>query len=184
MLIVWQSGVFSVFAATLPVTQNYIYIQSSPITNDAWIGTRISSLGTAPAIQPISSPTRVLTQTIDSSWLGNFVRKIPTQVSPPVVTQSAPYPMMPIVYTTPNGTLLNNIYAPSTTSSYIAPVYIASVNSVFGRSGSIMGQLGDYTTSLITEGTNFYFTDIRAQNALSGVVNTLSNNIASTNASL
>jgi hypothetical protein len=41
------------------------------------------------------------------------------------------------------------------------------VVTVFGRTGSIIGQSGDYTTSLIVEGTNLYFTDFRAQNALS-----------------
>lgn len=70
------------------------------------------------------------------------------------------------------------------------------VTSVFGRTGSVIGQAGDYTTSLIAEGTNLYytatrfdtafgtkttdlltegstnlyFTNLRAQNAMSGTV--------------
>ena len=40
------------------------------------------------------------------------------------------------------------------------------VLSIFGRTGSIVGQSGDYTTTLVTEGSNLYFTDSRAQNAL------------------
>ncbi len=47
----------------------------------------------------------------------------------------------------------------------------ASVGSVFGRTGSILAQSGDYNTMFVTEsGSNLYFTDIRAQNALSGTV--------------
>jgi hypothetical protein len=50
-----------------------------------------------------------------------------------------------------------------------------SVGSVFGRTGSIIALSGDYNTMLVTEsGSNLYFTDIRAQNALSGTVNSLS----------
>ncbi len=55
------------------------------------------------------------------------------------------------------------------------------VTSVFGRTGSILALSGDYNTMLVTEsGTNLYFTDIRAQNALSGTVITLSGRILST----
>lgn len=42
-----------------------------------------------------------------------------------------------------------------------------AVTSVFGRTGAITAQSGDYTTSLVTEGTNLYFTDARARLALS-----------------
>lgn len=49
------------------------------------------------------------------------------------------------------------------------------VDSVFGRTGDILAQAGDYNTMLVTEsGTNLYFTDLRAQNALSGIITTLS----------
>ena len=164
----------------------------NPITNESWLNTPpfvpISPQVTNNfPIAPTFSTERLTI--IEGSWLGDFVRNMNSpflnQKNTIQVTQSTPYPSFPIVYTTPNGILLNNIYAPgTTTSSYVAPVYIASVNSVFGRSGSIIGQLGDYTTSLITEGTNYYFTDIRAQNALSGAMSTLSSNIASTSASL
>lgn len=84
---------------------------------------------------------------------------------------------MPIVYTTPNGTLLNNI---SSSYSSVPPL----VTTVFGRNGAVIGQSGDYTTTLVAEGTNLYFTDTRAQNALSGSLVTLSGQIATNTASI
>ncbi len=36
------------------------------------------------------------------------------------------------------------------------------IPSVFGRTGAITAQSGDYTTSLITEGSNLYFTNVRS----------------------
>jgi hypothetical protein len=41
------------------------------------------------------------------------------------------------------------------------------VTSVFGRVGNVVAQSGDYTTTLVTEGTNLYFTDARAREAIS-----------------
>ena len=43
----------------------------------------------------------------------------------------------------------------------------APVTSVFGRLGAIIAQSGDYTTTLVTEGTNLYFTDSRARQSIS-----------------
>jgi len=43
-----------------------------------------------------------------------------------------------------------------------------AVTSVFGRTGAVVATLGDYTTSLVTEGTNLYFTDARARAAITG----------------
>jgi hypothetical protein len=43
----------------------------------------------------------------------------------------------------------------------------APVTSVFGRAGVVTAQSGDYTTSLVTEGTNLYFTNTRARQAIS-----------------
>jgi hypothetical protein len=40
------------------------------------------------------------------------------------------------------------------------------VTSVFGRTGAVAAQSGDYTTTQVTEGTNLYFTNTRAQNAI------------------
>jgi hypothetical protein len=57
-----------------------------------------------------------------------------------------------------------------------APVWLSPgavsipVNSVFGRTGAILGVAGDYNTSLVTESGSLYFTDTRAQNALSGII--------------
>ncbi len=41
-----------------------------------------------------------------------------------------------------------------------------AVTSVFGRTGAVTAQSGDYTTTQVTEGTNLYFTNTRAQNAI------------------
>ena len=41
------------------------------------------------------------------------------------------------------------------------------VTSVFGRTGAVTAQSGDYTTTQVTEGTNLYFTDARARGAIS-----------------
>jgi len=45
----------------------------------------------------------------------------------------------------------------------------STVYSVFGRTGSIVAQNGDYTTNLVTEGSNLYFTTQRVWNALSTI---------------
>jgi hypothetical protein len=36
-----------------------------------------------------------------------------------------------------------------------------AVTSVFGRTGAVVATSGDYTTTLVTEGTNLYYTDVR-----------------------
>jgi len=43
------------------------------------------------------------------------------------------------------------------------------VTSVFGRTGAVVATSGDYTTTLVTEGTRLYYTDTRARAALSFV---------------
>jgi hypothetical protein len=43
----------------------------------------------------------------------------------------------------------------------------SAVTSIFGRTGNVVAVSGDYTTTLVTEGTNLYFTDARARSALS-----------------
>jgi len=46
-------------------------------------------------------------------------------------------------------------------------------NTVFGRSGAVTAQTGDYTSDQVTEGaTNLYFTNARAQTALAGLYQT------------
>lgn len=44
-----------------------------------------------------------------------------------------------------------------------------AVSSVFGRAGAVTAQSGDYTTALVTESGNLYFTNTRAQSAMSGL---------------
>jgi hypothetical protein len=43
-----------------------------------------------------------------------------------------------------------------------------AVTSVFGRTGDVVAQSGDYNTLQVTENTNLYFTDQRARFAISG----------------
>ena len=50
------------------------------------------------------------------------------------------------------------------TGAYPLP---SNVLSVFGRVGNVVGQAGDYTTSLVTEGSNLYYTDARSRAAIS-----------------
>src|SRR5947209_407318 len=43
----------------------------------------------------------------------------------------------------------------------------SAVNSVFGRTGAVTAQSGDYTTSLIPEGSSLYWTNTRFDSRLS-----------------
>lgn len=63
-------------------------------------------------------------------------------------------------------TALNLKYDSSNPSSYIASSG-APVQSVFGRTGAIAAQSGDYFTSQVTELTNLYFTQGRFDSAFS-----------------
>jgi hypothetical protein len=58
----------------------------------------------------------------------------------------------------------NIIIVESPTGGY--PI-LSTVYSVFGRTGAIVATLGDYTSTLITEGTNLYFTNARSRAAIS-----------------
>ena len=44
---------------------------------------------------------------------------------------------------------------------------VSGVSSVFGRTGAVTAQSGDYTTTQVTEGTNLYYTDGRSRGAIS-----------------
>ena len=46
----------------------------------------------------------------------------------------------------------------------------APVQSVFGRTGAVVAGSSDYTTSLVSEGSNLYFTNARAQAAVSATL--------------
>jgi len=52
----------------------------------------------------------------------------------------------------------------SPTGGYPLP---SDIYSVFGRTGTIIATSGDYTTTQVTEGTNLYYTDVRAKASLS-----------------
>src|ERR1700716_1231567 len=51
-------------------------------------------------------------------------------------------------------------------SSTLGTLIGATVQSVFGRTGAVTAQSGDYTTSLVPEGSNLYWTQLRFDNAL------------------
>jgi hypothetical protein len=53
------------------------------------------------------------------------------------------------------------------TGAYPLP---SNVFSVFGRVGNVVGQAGDYTTSIVTEGTNLYYTNARSRAAISETI--------------
>ena len=83
----------------------------------------------------------------------------------------------------------------STTGVLNVPQYIGGVTSVYGRTGAVVAQSGDYTTTQVTEGTNLYYTDVRsrsslsfaagsgAYNSITGVINIPTNNTQLTNGS-
>ncbi|MDD5738714.1 MAG: hypothetical protein PHY72_02180, partial [Candidatus Pacebacteria bacterium] len=50
---------------------------------------------------------------------------------------------------------------------------VGGVSSVFGRTGAVVAASGDYTTTQVTEGTNLYFTNARAQAAITGGASTI-----------
>ena len=68
-----------------------------------------------------------------------------------------------------------------------------AVTSVFGRTGAVVSANGDYTTTQVTEGTNLYYTDVRARasnsfvagsgayNSTTGVITIPTNNNQITN---
>lgn len=49
---------------------------------------------------------------------------------------------------------------------------VDGVRSIFGRTGTVVSQSGDYNTSLVPENTNLYFTVARARSSVSVVSNT------------
>lgn len=78
----------------------------------------------------------------------------------------------------------NGEYEFAATSTFAAAA--APVQSVFSRTGAITAQSGDYTTSLVTEGSNLYYTLARWATAFAGTttnaLNEGSNNLYFTNA--
>lgn len=76
-----------------------------------------------------------------------------------------------------NSTSVNGLVNfPTTTSDIVAyrswvtsqiGALTTGVSSVFGRTGAVIATSGDYTTTLVTEGTNLYYTNVRARAALS-----------------
>lgn len=68
-----------------------------------------------------------------------------------------------------NGFLANgNISQWTNNAGYITAAG-APVQSVFGRTGTITAQNGDYTTSQVTEGTNLYYTQARFNSAIAAI---------------
>ena len=65
-----------------------------------------------------------------------------------------------------NGEVL--IYNSATSNWENGAVPSAPVSSVFGRTGTVTAQSGDYTTSQVNEGTNLYYTEARFDTSLGG----------------
>lgn len=59
----------------------------------------------------------------------------------------------------------------------IAALPVGGVQSVFGRTGVVTAQSGDYNTSQVTENTNLYFTAERAQDAALGAISSTNGGI-------
>jgi hypothetical protein len=57
-----------------------------------------------------------------------------------------------------------------------------AVDSVFGRTGNVIAQNGDYNTSQVTEGSNLYYTEDRVSNNSSVQANTAKNSYPSSDA--
>ena len=64
-------------------------------------------------------------------------------------------------------------------ATWVNPALVGvPVTSIFGRVGAISSQTGDYISDQVTEGlSNLYFTNSRAQNALSGTVSGINNSL-------
>jgi len=60
------------------------------------------------------------------------------------------------------------IYNSATSNWENGAVPSAPVSSVFGRTGVVTAQSGDYTTSQVNEGTNLYYTEARFDTSLGG----------------
>ena len=67
----------------------------------------------------------------------------------------------PLTFSSPLSRTGNTVSCPTCGSGAVA--------SVFGRTGAVTAQSGDYSTSLVSEGTNLYFTNARAQAAMTGL---------------
>src|SRR5579871_388508 len=51
---------------------------------------------------------------------------------------------------------------------FVSGSSLGPISSVFGRTGAVTAQTGDYTTSQVTEGSNLYYTLLRWASALAG----------------
>jgi hypothetical protein len=95
--------------------------------------------------------------TLNIDTLGTRPLKATDGVSDPAPTDIAAGKLYNIWY---DGSVFRLVAAGGTSGG-------GAVASVFGRTGSIMAQSGDYTTDQVTEGGKLYFTNARAWAALS-----------------
>jgi hypothetical protein len=71
-----------------------------------------------------------------------------------------------VTFTSLSGTGTRMVVVDATGLLSTQAIPVSSVTSVFGRSGAVTAQLGDYSTTLVTEGTNLYFTNARSRSAI------------------
>jgi hypothetical protein len=68
----------------------------------------------------------------------------------------------------PTDIFVDDLFSVAPTKNALGKIILPSapVSSVFGRTGAVVAAAGDYTTTQVTEGTNLYYTDARARNAV------------------
>ena len=71
-----------------------------------------------------------------------------------------------VTFTSLSGTGSRMVVADSSGVLSTQAIPVVVVTSVFGRTGAVTAQSGDYSTTLVTEGTNLYFTNARSRSSI------------------
>jgi len=87
-------------------------------------------------------------------------------ISYPVGTTTLSTMLLGSQYDSETGVAITKNFSVGSISNLILSLIPPGVDSVFGRIGDVLAVSGDYTTSLVTEGTNLYYTDVRAREAI------------------
>jgi len=107
------------------------------------------------------SSSNLISSGISSSYISGLSSNIQTQLNGKELLSNKATDL-----TSPDNTKYPTTLAVSNAIAAI-PTATPPVTSVFSRTGAVTAQSGDYTTTQVTEGTNLYFTNTRAQNAIS-----------------
>ncbi len=87
-------------------------------------------------------------------------------ISYPVGTTTLSTMLLGSQYDSETGVAITKNFSVGSISNLILSLIPPGVDSVFGRIGDVLAVSGDYTTSLVTEGSNLYYTDVRAREAI------------------